>query len=117
MQLKKYFSVTLLSSLCISVFLLLTACSNNSEMNSDDKKPVSTKKVIEKLEHSHPSNPCTDAITHSHSYKIKDHQHSYDCENTNEYVKNGHIHSAEGKYPKRRHVHPNGANQHSHNRE
>ena len=117
MQLKKYYSVVIFNLICISAVMLLAGCSNKSETNSVDKKPVSTKVVSEKLEHSHPSNPCTDALTHFHSYEKKDHQHSYDCENTNEYVRNGHIHPAIGKYPKRRHVHPNGANKHSHKRE
>ena len=114
MRLKKYHSIFISNLLCISLVMFLSACSNNSEVNNVAKNTNTKKAVSKDLKHVHPSNPCTAALTHSHAYEDKEHQHKYDCENTNEFVKNGHIHPATGKYPKRRHVHPNGANKHSH---
>ncbi len=117
MQFKKYNSRSIFNLLIISIVMFLAGCSIKNESISVSKKPIPKQTVNSDFTHSHPSNPCTEALTHSHSYTTKDHQHSYDCESTNEYVKNGHIHPATGKYPKRRHVHPNGANKHTHIKE
>lgn len=115
------------SSQCILFILfvstLLTACSSSSEVNSlttnhsSDKKASAklTKPVAKALKHTHESNPCTAALVHSHLYETDNHEHSYDCENTNEFVGNAHVHPAIKGIRKYRHVHPNGANKHSHN--
>ena len=99
-------------SVCMSLFL--SACSSVAEVSSV-KAPSSSSKTSNKaLQHIHESNPCTAGVTHSHANNVVGHQHSYDCENTNEFVGNAHIHPATKVSKRTRHVHPNGANKHSH---
>lgn len=115
-------SYFIIFSFCVG--LLLSACSSNSEVNSGSLKNKPDKKVATQiakpaakdLQHVHPSNPCTAAVAHSHLYENEDHQHSYDCENTNKFVSNAHIHPATKVTRKFRHVHPNGASKHSHHK-
>lgn len=112
-------------ALGLSVTLFMSACSSNNELNSGSNKkhlsnkviPSSTKVNAKELEHTHTSNPCTEALAHSHPFTEKNHKHSYDCESTNEIISNAHIHPPTEKYKRYRHVHPNGANKHSHHRE
>lgn len=104
----------------LSVALLLSACSFNNEVNSVSvKSPLGeklAKPAAKGKKHTHPSNPCTVASEHSHLYENEVHKHSYDCENTNEFVSNAHVHPVTKTTRKYRHVHPNGANKHSHQR-
>ena len=120
--------------LCMSVGVLLTSCSsvsevgseiNNSEVNNEAIKNDSNKKtltlngkssVAKDFQHIHPPNPCTVTLVHSHRYENDNHKHLYDCVNTKEFVSNAHIHPATKGARRYRHVHPNGANKHSHNR-
>jgi len=118
-------SAFLCNALAFGLLMLLGACSSNEKLNSElqktEKNKTLTKKRIKKgknsLQHIHPSNPCTAAVTHSHSFDNADHQHRYDCENTNEFVSNAHIHPATKKTRQFRHVHPNGAKKHSHHQQ
>ncbi|MEH6455480.1 MAG: hypothetical protein V7749_04120 [Cocleimonas sp.] len=124
MQISNFNSTSFLIIFSFSAALLLSACSSNNEVNSvtakssSDKKIVvqKTKLVAKDLKHTHPSNPCTVALEHSHLYENEIHKHSYDCENTNDFVSNAHVHPATKTVRKYRHVHPNGANKHSHQR-
>ena len=117
-------STLVLNTFCVSVILTISACSSNDKGSSvanngsqNKQSKAGLKKVKDKdLKHSHPSNPCTVALAHSHVYENKDHEHKYDCESTNEYISNGHVHEATEKNKRFRHVHPNGANKHSHYR-
>jgi len=118
-------SISFFTILGLFMGMLLSGCSTNSEVNSVVKTHKSDKKVATKLakltpkalQHIHPSNPCTAAIDHSHLYVVEEHKHSYDCENTNEFVSNAHIHPVTKGNRRYRHVHPNGANKHSRNRQ
>ena len=117
-------STLILNTLCIGAFLLTSACSsisskidikNNSENKVLTKNSVNGNKVNDKgLKHAHAPNPCTVALEHSHLYSDIDHQHKYDCESTNDFVSNAHVHEATDLNKRFRHVHPNGANKHSH---
>ncbi len=112
-----------LNALYLSVFVFMSACSVSdapkSSSKSVDKKtvPTTVKVTGKELKHSHPSNPCTAALDHSHVFEDIEHQHSYDCENTNKIISNAHVHEATKKTRRFRHVHPNGANKHSHHKE
>ena len=113
-------------TLIISVFIayLLSACTSTNEVkpvkkqqkNTAEKQiPSVSKKTSSKpLQHIHPANPCTAAVSHTHSFEQEDHEHSYDCENTNKFIGNAHIHPATKTRKKFRHVHPNGAAKHNH---
>ena len=108
-------------SLSVAVIFILGACSNtgnidviDSKANGNVSSKSTTDKTTETYMHSHASNPCTAAVEHSHVYQDADHEHRYDCENTNKIVINGHVHPATKTHRKYRHVHPNGASEHSH---
>lgn len=126
MRVRSTFSTLLLNAFCVSVFLMMSACSSNAfkSISHHKSKNKSVAKSLTKphkgknnsLEHTHPANPCTVALAHSHDYSKKDHEHTYDCENTNDFVSNGHVHEATELNKRFRHVHPNGANKHSHHR-
>lgn len=125
MRVRNYCSKSVLRLLCLSVLVIVTACSNN---NSKSAKTISNKSTVNASEkskelaakdnqHTHPANPCTDAVAHSHVYTVIEHKHTYDCESTNEFTHNAHIHPATSKTRKFRHVHPNGASKHVHHKE
>ena len=127
MRVRNYCSKSVFRLLGLSVLVLLSACSNNASDDSNTSKLKSVDGVSIKSkgpsakdksnQHTHPSNPCTAAVAHSHVFTVKEHEHSYDCESTNEFVNNAHIHPATKKSRKFRHVHPNGASEHSHHKE
>ena len=147
MRVRNYCSRSVRGLLFIMLPMIMTACSHHSpsatsnhptNSSYDDSKNLSAKikvpnqstiddkvnsKAIEASDdsqddsHSHPSNPCTDAIAHSHRFTKKEHEHKYDCETTNEYTRNAHIHPATKKTRKFRHVHPNGSAKHVHHKE
>lgn len=124
MQIKTsyFYSRLYFTILCLFTLISVSACSNhleNSKVVSTHKKDnksssSSTVPNSNSLPHIHPSNPCTTELSHTHEFQKTDHQHSYDCENTNKFVKNAHIHPATSKNKRMRHVHPNGASIHSH---
>lgn len=124
MRTTNFNSISFFIILSLSAALLLNACSSNNEVNSVSTKSTPDKKLTAQKskpaakdsKHIHPSNPCIAALDHIHLYETLDHQHSYDCENTNEFVSNAHIHPATKTTRIYRHVHPNGANKHSHQR-
>ncbi len=126
MRVRSPISTLVFKTFCVSTFLIISACSSNilkpSQNNDIKDKPTSKllakakKATNDSLKHTHPANPCTVALEHSHVYTLKEHQHTYDCENTNEFVSNAHVHEATELNKRFRHVHPNGANKHSHHK-
>ena len=124
MRVRNYCSKSVFILLCSSVLVIMSACSNNYSKDSNNGTHKSADEVSKKStqsatsskdnQHSHPSNPCTAAVSHSHVFTVIEHEHKYDCESTNEFVNNAHIHPATKKSRKIRHVHPNGASKHVH---
>jgi hypothetical protein len=124
MQISNTYSKSKLSIISVFIFLISSGCSTANKTNSTDdlsniKKQIAVialKPASKAIEHSHLSNPCTAELSHSHIFEKAEHKHKYDCENTNEFVNNAHIHPPAKGHRKYRHVHPNGVNKHSHQR-
>lgn len=127
MRVSNYNLSLAVNALCLVVFLLMSGCSISNDSSSGAAVKSNASKTINgsaktttketSFKHSHASNPCTQALEHSHVFNDEDHQHSYDCENTNKFVSNAHVHKATKKTRRFRHVHPNGSNEHSHHKE
>lgn len=125
MRVLNFPSKSLLITLSFCLGGLLSACSTSNEVSSKSTNSTSSKKVSSQkakllakgIEHTHPPNPCSAALAHTHLFNVDEssqHEHSYDCEGSNEYVSNAHIHPPAINIRKYRHVHPNGANKHAH---
>ncbi len=87
----------------------LSACSKNvlhgSKSGGVNKSPV---------KHTHVANKCIDAVIHSHVSVKKEHLHHYhSCEVSSKNA-NAHSHPSSSVTGFTRHVHPNGANKHTH---
>lgn len=105
-------------SFSLNVIILMSACSDfknlGNQQQIQNKKDTLDKQVFE---HEHPTNPCTEALAHSHKHDVNEtklHEHRYDCENSNPVISNAHIHEPREGVRRYRHIHPNGANEHSH---
>lgn len=105
------FSILFILVLSLGLSLSLVACSNNSEVGA--VSGISNKKAVL---HTHLANKCIDAVSHSHSNGKKDHLHHYHSCEANGINSNAHSHPSSSITGFTRHVHPNGANEHTHSR-
>lgn len=100
--------------------MLLMACSVDSKTGTTEKtktaKKILSAEELKKLpKHIHPDTSCYNAFIHSHADGEKDHAHNKrDCDRKQLGNGNAHQHPSNTKTGSLRHVHPNGANPHSH---
>ena len=106
-----------LLTLSMSVFGISGCSSASSSTYSKTNKKTAQTSASSKnaVMHIHNSTECLDVITHSHVITEEGHKHSSHCVNNNT-VSNAHTHPASKGAGAIRHVHPNGANKHSHTR-
>ncbi len=104
----KLYRFNILSVILLMAFIVLglNACSASSvQLGQDTPRAV---------KHTHATNKCIDVVKHVHPMTNKDHLHHYHyCEPTGKGT-NGHSHPSASITGFTRHVHPNGANKHTH---
>lgn len=106
--------------------LLISACSSSTDHGSSKASKGSSivikqsnRSNDEALRHVHEANICSDEVMHSHLKNTVGHGHSYVCEAvlpTEEVISNAHSHKVTKLSRSTRHIHPNGANKHTHHR-
>jgi len=115
---------TNISNLMTAVLcLLLSACAGETAQQNSQTKTSTTESVSSVSsednskypKHIHPDTSCYKAFIHSHKGGDKEHKHNKrHCDQKAYGNGNAHEHPATDKTGSVRHVHPNGANPHTH---
>lgn len=109
--------------LTVSLFFFISACAGesvqyNKQQTKTSKRTFTSVKSEESSKypkHIHPDTSCFKAFIHSHEGGEKEHSHAKSNCTQKEYgTGNAHEHPANNKTGSLRHVHPNGANPHTH---
>ena len=104
------------SAIIYLLSLSITACSgaSTSTEQSGSRSTPSTKDFVQ---HIHPENVCLGTKSHAHAGGDKVHEHELKCAASSFLApSNAHVHPATKHTKAFRHVHPNGANKHTHHK-